>query len=50
MRQGQGKCDSKNGDVYQGEWKKNKFNGQGTRHYADGTSYSGDWKNHKRHG
>ena len=32
-----------NGDVYEGEWKANKFHGKGTLQMADGRIYTGDW-------
>jgi len=36
--------------VYVGEWKDDKFHGQGTYTWADGTKYVGEWKDGKRHG
>ena len=33
------------GDVYAGEWKDDKYHGQGTNISVDGTKYVGIWKN-----
>ena len=33
------------GDSYEGEWKDNKFNGQGTMIQTDGTKYKGGFVN-----
>ena len=33
------------GDVYFGEWKKNKREGHGYMRYVDGGEYCGEWKN-----
>ena len=38
------------GDKYVGEFKDNKFHGQGTYTYADGQKYVGEWKDDKGHG
>ncbi len=38
------------GTKYVGEWKDDKFNGQGTYTYANGTKYVGEWKDSKYHG
>ena len=35
------------GGKYAGEWKNNKFEGQGTKTLADGRKYIGEWKNDK---
>ena len=32
------------GDIYDGEWKTGKYEGQGTIQYSDGTKYVGKWK------
>ena len=32
------------GDIYDGEWKTGKYEGQGTIKYSDGTKYAGKWK------
>ena len=33
-----------------GEWKNDKFDGNGTYTWADGRKYVGEWKNGKEHG
>ena len=38
------------GDKYVGEWKDNKFHGQGTYYYSNGDRYVGEWKSDKQHG
>jgi len=35
---------------YQGEFKRNNYNGQGEYHYGDGDYYKGEWKDGKYHG
>jgi len=39
-----------NGDVYEGEFKDDKVEGQGTYTYADGSVYEGAWLNDKKEG
>jgi len=39
-----------NGNKYVGEWKDNKFHGQGTFTTAEGFKYVGEWKDSKHHG
>ena len=39
-----------NGGKYVGEFKDNKFHGQGAYTWADGTKYVGDYKDNKKHG
>ena len=39
-----------NGDIYNGEWKKDNFNGFGKFINSDGTYYEGFWKNDKKNG
>jgi len=39
-----------NGDVYEGEWKNGKKEGQGVMTYANGNVYDGHWKNGKKEG
>lgn len=36
--------------VYKGEWKNDKFDGQGEEVYADGTSYVGEYQRGKKNG
>ena len=38
------------GDIYVGEWKDNKRNGQGTITYVNGATYVGEFKDDKRNG
>ena len=38
------------GDKYVGEWKDDKFHGQGTYYYSNGDRYVGEWKSDKQHG
>ena len=35
---------------YEGEFKRNTYNGKGTYYYGDGDYYKGDWKDGKYHG
>ena len=39
-----------NGKKYVGEWKDNKWHGQGTAAFPDGEKYVGEWQNNKRNG
>jgi hypothetical protein len=39
-----------NGDIYVGEWRDNKRNGQGTYTFANGDKYVGEYKDDKRNG
>jgi S1-C subfamily serine protease len=39
-----------NGDIYVGEWRDNKRNGQGTYTFANGDIYVGEYKDDKRNG
>ena len=45
IREGKGIFYDKNGDIYDGEWKKDKKEGRGTYIYEDGDVYEGEWKN-----
>ena len=49
-RQGQGRMDFKNGDVYEGAWVEDKMEGKGTMLYADGAKYEGEWVGGLREG
>jgi len=44
-----GKVILKNGDQYEGEFKNNTFNGEGTYIYSSGSKYIGKWKDGKSH-
>ena len=48
--EGEGLVKFANGDVYQGEFKQDKFHGQGTMTWDDGDAYEGQWKGGCRHG
>jgi len=39
-----------NGERYVGEWKDEKFHGQGTYTWPNGDKYVGEWKDDKKHG
>ena len=39
-----------NGDIYVGEWRNNKRDGEGTYTFADGNKYTGEFKNGQSHG
>lgn len=39
-----------NTNIYEGEWKDGKKNGQGKCTYVDGEIYDGEWKDDKKHG
>ena len=41
---GKGTITYKNGDVYEGEWMKDKRNGAGKLTKADGSVQEGEWK------
>jgi 1-phosphatidylinositol-4-phosphate 5-kinase len=45
LRSGMGKLESPTGDVYEGMWENDQFNGQGTYTWADKSKYTGEWKN-----
>ena len=49
MKHGKGKY-TKNGGIYEGDWKNGKANGFGIYLYSDGSRYEGHWKNHMKHG
>ncbi len=40
----------KSGNIYEGEWKDNKRNGQGIATFTNGDKYVGEWKDNKRNG
>ena len=46
----QGTYTNANGNKYVGEWKDDKWHGQGIRNLADGDKYVGEFKNGKKHG
>jgi len=39
-----------NGSIYDGEWKKGQYHGQGVMNYRLGTTYNGEWKDGDHHG
>lgn len=51
MRDGEGVLYAENGDkIYDGEWKKNKYNGYGQYFLRGQCRYEGNWENGKRNG
>lgn len=51
MREGCGRCVSKNGDIYEGEWHRDLRHGQGKMIYAENNAtYEGNWVENVRHG
>lgn len=50
QRQGRGKLTMQNGDVYEGNFLRNRMSGEGTMTYATGDRYVGQWSNDQRHG
>jgi hypothetical protein len=51
-REGFGKYEFPNGNVYEGEWKNNSIHGRGIMNYKSGniSFYNGEWKNNKWNG
>ena len=47
---GNGRAIWKNGNIYEGEYYKNKRSGKGTFKYTDGSVFIGGWENDKKHG
>ena len=47
---GKGKLTTKNGDVFEGQFKNGKIEGEGIARYADGSKFKGTFKNGKRNG
>lgn len=47
MAEGQGRLIHANGDVYEGNWEKDKAEGFGVYTRSDGNRYVGEWKNDK---
>ena len=45
-----GSWTSSSGNKYVGEWKDDKYNGQGTYTFSSGEKYVGEYKDNKRHG
>ena len=39
-----------NGQTYEGDFKLDECEGEGTLHYPDGKTFVGSWKNGKKHG
>ena len=50
IKEGIGKFQYKNGDLYDGEWRDNKFHGRGKLTMSSGTIYEGNFENNKMHG
>ena len=50
QRHGAGKMEYRNGDVYNGQWVRNKKHGDGRIDYVVGGSYTGGWINDIREG
>ena len=49
-KHGNGKMTYANGNVYDGQWLKDKKDGKGTMTYANGDIYDGQWLNDKKEG
>ncbi|KAL7533502.1 hypothetical protein ACHAXR_007915 [Thalassiosira sp. AJA248-18] len=49
-RHGKGKLISEDGEIYEGEWKDDKQDGEGGCRYANGAIYEGEFKRGKREG
>lgn len=45
MREGRGIMVYPNGDIYEGEWKRDKKEGKGEFFDSNGNKYEGEWKN-----
>ena len=50
VREGYGRLVHHNGDIYTGNWSKDRANGQGTFRNTVGYSYEGQWLNDAQHG
>jgi hypothetical protein len=50
MKNGSGKKNYANGDVFFGSWLNNERDGFGAFTTADGRVYNGEWKHDERHG
>ena len=50
MREGKGIYYFKNGNRYEGDWKKNLQHGKGIFYFKGGERFEGDWKNGKIEG
>lgn len=50
VKEGQGTCTYKNGNMYEGDWKANKRHGKGTMKYSSGAGYDGEWVEGERSG
>ena len=46
-KNGYGKFDYNNGDIYKGEWVNDKKNGKGVYIKKNGNKFSGIWKNNQ---
>jgi hypothetical protein len=50
LKEGRGRFEYKNGDIYDGEWKNDQREGKGVYTFQNGNIYEGDFKNDKQNG
>jgi hypothetical protein len=50
LKEGRGRFEYKNGDIYEGEWKNDQREGKGVYTFQNGNIYEGDFKNDKQNG
>lgn len=50
MTNGKGRIIYSSGEVYEGEWKNDKFHGHGIYYDVDGSTYTGEWADDTHHG
>ena len=50
MREGQGRMEATNGNIYDGSWLRDKKHFKGKQSYSNGGEYEGQWVNGKREG
>ena len=50
LKEGRGRFEYKNGDIYDGEWKNDQREGKGVHTFQNGDIYEGDFKNNKQDG
>ncbi len=46
----QGKLELATGDVYDGQWRDNQFQGSGTYVWSDGSAFTGEWESNALNG